>query len=174
VDVSKTTLPSTAHARAEQAVRAEVEAAFNQNPTLVDSLFFAATLAACVAQGITPNLCPNPPSFVLSLSGSGSAGTSPHQSEPGSILVPAVAGALGSLFLVSVTLGVLWWRAKSSRSEVSPPPEAPGLMIRQIGGGIPSAGFATDPSLNSPPSGSSNNPKRQFAVRNVFEPSTIR
>jgi hypothetical protein len=164
VDVSKTTLTSS-FSNAEQAVRAEVEAAFSQNPSLVDSLFSAATAAACSAQGIPTNLCPNPPSLALSLSNSG--GTTSSQTETGNVLVPAVAGAIGGAVLFAAVLGFVWWKAKSSRSKQPPPPDAPGLVIRQLAA-VPSAPPADDPGFPGSPG------SKRFVVRTVFDPSGTR
>jgi hypothetical protein len=163
VDVSKTTLTSSS-SNAERAVRADVEAAFSQNPSLVDSLFSAATAAACSAQGIPSNLCPNPPSLTLSLSNSG--GITSSQTESGNVTVPAVAGAIGGAVFVAAVMA-LWWKAKSSRSKPPPPPDSPGLVIRHITA-VPSAPPVDDPSLSGFPN------SKRFEMRTVFDASGTR
>jgi hypothetical protein len=119
VDISKTAR-SLASPNAEQLVRADVDSAFTRNPALIDSLFSDATLAACSAQGISVDLCPNPPSFVVSLS----SASQPPATESGTmVVVPTVAGAVGAaVFVAGVLVVVLWWRAKSSQAKVAPAP----------------------------------------------------
>lgn len=162
VDVSKTTLSSST-SNAEQAVRADIEAAFSHNSSLVDSLFSAATAAACLAQGIPSNLCPYPPSLALSLSNTG--GGAPSLPETGTVLIPAVAGAIGGMVFVAAVMALLWRKAKSSRSNNQPsPPGAPGLVIRQLTA-VPPAPPADDPSFSKTPN------SKRFVGRTVFDPS---
>jgi hypothetical protein len=137
VDVSKTAL-NVSSSGAEQAVRAAIETAFSLNPALLNTLFYSATLAACSAQGIPSNSCPNPPSQVLSLSTPASS-PPPQRAAVGDVIVAAVASALGGAVFATAVLGVLWWRAKSSRVKVAPDPETPGLVIRQLDRSHPSA-----------------------------------
>lgn len=140
VDVSKTALTNSS-STAEQAVRAEIEAAFNQNLSSLDTLFSTAIQLSCSAQGIPPSSCPNPPSLVLSLTSSGS--TTPPQQETGNVLVPAVVGAIVCTFFVSALLAVVWWKARSSSPTLPTPTDTPGLILRMV----PSAPSADDPSL---------------------------
>ncbi len=167
VDVSRTAL-TPSPSSAERAVRAEIEAAFMFNPSLVDSLFSAATLAACSAQGIPSNACPNPPSQTLSL-----AGSSPLKEESGSVSIPIVAGAVGgAIFIVAaaVLLALLLrWRSRPSRSKPPPPPGTSGLVIRQTADAPlrpqPTASVSTrvvaDSAVDS----------KHFKMRTVFAPS---
>lgn len=132
MDVTKSAL-TLFFSNAEQAVRMEVEAAFAQNPAAVDTLFSAATLAACSVQGIPPNVCPNPPSLALSLTGSTPL---PQQQETGNDLVPAVAGAIAGVAFVAILLAVgWWWWWRGAVSSPKPPSSnVPGLVIRQAPG----------------------------------------
>jgi hypothetical protein len=109
-------------------VRSAVQVAFRLNSTLIDSVFSAVTLAACFAQGIAAQLCPNPPSFVLSLVVVPSEGTaSPSNHDPSSILVPGVIGGL--VVVLVVVAAVLVWR-KLSRDR-HPSKIRPRVTIRQ-------------------------------------------
>jgi hypothetical protein len=172
VDVSKTTL-TISSSNVEQAVRGEIEAAFSQNPSLVDSLFSGATAAACSAQGIPSNLCPNPPSLVLSLSNSGK--TSLSQTETGNVLIPAIAGAIGGAVFVAAVTALLWRRASHSKQSLPPPlpvsSSPQGLVNRQVATN-PSAPPADDPSLDQNLSGTPSS--KRFVVRTVFDPSGTR
>jgi hypothetical protein len=145
VDVSKTALTSFS-SNAEQAVRTEIETAFSQNPSFVDSLFASVTAAACSAQGIPTNMCPNSPSLALSTSG----GTTSSHTETRNDLVPVIAGAIGGVAFVAAVMAL--WKAKSSRhSKQAPSPDTPGLVIRQLAA-VPSAPPADDPGFPEFPS----------------------
>ncbi len=171
VDVSKTTLMPLS-SNAEQTVRAEIETAFSQNPSLVDSLFSTATAAACSAQGIPSNFCPQPPSLALSLSSAG--GTPPPQRETGNVIVPAVAGAIGGAAFGAAAVALLWWKAKSSRSKLrpssdTPGPNTPGLVIRQIASASSADESRPDHSHLSAHTGS-----KRFEMRALFVPTGTR
>jgi hypothetical protein len=131
VDAALTALASAASVSVEFAVRSAVEAAFMLNSSLIDSVFLAVTLAACSAQGIAAQVCPNPPSLALTLSSRVAAASSIP--EPLGT-VPAVAGAVAGLFVVFLISAFLWRRrAKASRDGTKVP--SPDLTIRSVTSG---------------------------------------
>jgi hypothetical protein len=167
VDVARTTLTSLPAANAEVAVRSQITAAF-ANPALIDALFSQVTLAACSAQGVPANVCPNPPSLALSVSSP--AGATPAQAEGGSVPVPIVIGAVvGTALVVAVVaVAVAWWIRTAFPPK--PPPESPGLVIRHM----PATLAAPPPGPPAPISFISPVPRagsKRFEVRTVFNPT---
>ncbi len=129
VDVSRTALTAVA-VNAEAVVRSAIEVAFVQNPSLIDALFSSVTAAACAAQGVAPNVCPNPPSAVLAMP------ANPAASAPWEgigALVPAIAGAVGGGVFAAAVLGVLWRRRQKKLRATAPDNAPPGVVtIRQV------------------------------------------
>jgi hypothetical protein len=169
VDVSKSSLPlaiatnatsSASAAGAERAVRAAVEAAFAQNRSLADSVFSAATLAACSAQGIASSACPGPSSLLVSggtaaPGGATAASSSPAPESESAAVVPAMSAALAVSLLLVVVLSVSVWRGR-----------------RRTGAAAAAAAMAAatrKPSLSSsrPQRGVSVASKTRFAVRQL-------
>jgi hypothetical protein len=127
VDAARTNLV-TSPANVEAAVRSAVATAII-NSTLIDTVFLPVTQAACSAQGITAQGCPNPPSLALTLSIPGTI-SGAKDGDPGSFLVSAIAGVVGGLIAVSLFAVALWCRAKSLRK--MPVNSSSGLTIRRV------------------------------------------
>jgi hypothetical protein len=132
VEVSRSSL-AAAGADPERAVRAAVSAVFAGDASAIDALFGPATLAACAAQGITPDLCPNPPSFALTFRTPSIAATAePAASAVVDVRVLASGGILAAACAV-IVLAALLIRSKMARfNKVAPSDVSSELIVRHV------------------------------------------
>ena len=163
IDVLKTVLSIT---NSELVVRSTITTAFEKNISLIDHLFLPVTSAACTAQGIPSNLCPNPPSIVILLSTPDNSMDS--QSEAvgnNSFIVGVITGTfVGVIFMLLIWL-LVWYFKKVKHSKSKTSTESPALTIRHITLPLatPREELNAQIKYTSPTA-------RKFEVRTVFEP----
>jgi hypothetical protein len=145
--VNAVTTTLSGAATPEAAVRARLGAAL-EDPAALDSAFSAVTVAACAAQGVPANLCPNPPSLVLSLASPPTATPQPSDGGGGggiggvSLVVVALAGGVAAGAVLATLFAVLWCRAKSSHAKVVPEASttASGVTVHHVVASAPAPG----------------------------------
>jgi hypothetical protein len=181
VDAAASTHPTSAAGR-EATVRAEVEAAFTRDPSRLDGLFSAVTIAACAVQGIALHVCPNSSTIVtLPVQDPRTAPEKDSTSQAtGSVVVAGVSGGFGVAVIVAAVMTGLWWRERTKRerqAEKAAAAAGAGLVVRHIG---PPPAQPAPRGLHPdvvPGSFAFHNPSysgrsKRFEVRTVFDPAS--
>lgn len=164
IDVLKTTLSS---ANSETFVRSAITTAFAMNSTLIDALFAPVTTAACIAQGISLNTCPNPPSIIVSLlNPNNSADIQSETTLNSSMIIGVIIGIVAGILFTVLLLLIRWYFKNRFLKQSKKSTESPALIIRHVASTTASPVHKMDPKpirLSSPSS-------RKFEVRTVFPP----